>query len=277
MKKCWLALLLVLVLATVACAEETDMYSIWLPIIDEAASVAVLEDDPDLNGLYIGLRPMASELDEDGTHVAVIGDVYAAKAQIDTLSAEEYGQVRWLDAFAVATLARDESSLQGWVLESFDMEAEQEMTDAAEEYFTQTMTVYEDTVSCFSIQYPTVLGEAAAYTDADGCSGVRAAMADGTADFTVGCRGNEKGLTAETFIASLQKDHPDAVLTQNELTGVTRITWTEGNRTHAEYVIVTEASVYHAVMTWDASVNADFTLYSDYVMNSFAADELGIG
>ena len=41
--------------------------------------------------------------------------------------------------------------------------------------------------------------------------------------------------------------------------------------------IVTEAWVYHAQLCYDASLAKDFALYSDYMMNSFMADELGLG
>ena len=252
---------------------DEDLYPQLLPVID-AGAAAEMAEDSSLEGLYVGMRPMDMELSEDGSTVVVIGDVYAAAAQLDTLTAAQYGEVRWLDAFAVAVLSRDG---QGWKLESLELDAEEDMADVAENYFSEDLKEHADTAAGWSVQYPAVLGDLTQKTDSDGCGGWGASLKDGTASFFVGCTGNEKGQTNDTIAAERQKAHPSLARTDDALTGVTRLVWTEGKTTTAEYWIATGSTLYHAVLTWDESLNADFTRYLDPMMNSFCADELGIG
>lgn len=256
--------------------SDDDLYPVLLPLIDKAAADA-FSGDADLSGLYIGMRPMACDVTVDGQAVVVIGDIYAAPAQLDSLSPEAYGQAKWLDAFAAATLRRDASAASGWALESFDVDAEVNMTDIAESYFDETLKAYTDTAACYSVQYPAVFPEPTASVDADGCSGVSTTLKDQTASFSVGCRGNEKNITMENIVSKRMNEHPDMAVAVNHLTGVTRLTWKNGKTTTAECWIVTNAAIYHTVLSWQESLNETFTQYSDYVMNSFSADELGIG
>ena len=47
--------------------------------------------------------------------------------------------------------------------------------------------------------------------------------------------------------------------------------------TQVDMVIVTDLYIYEAQLVYAPALAADFALYSDYMTNSFTADELGIG
>ena len=79
-------------------------------------------------------------------------------------------------------------------------------------------------------------------------------------------------------MAQKKQENPAAETNINEVSGCGRqLTALEGGGTRMDLYIVTEAWVYHAQLCYDASLAKDFALYSDYMMNSFMADELGLG
>ena len=300
MKKRFLAMLLTVMLAAVSAQAELsapadenevpdvgeatavdsgdELYDLVLPMIDARVSEDLTAEEPELGGGYLGLRPVTSQMNDEGDALIIIGDLYQAQAQVYSLSPEEYGNVVWLDRRAVAILRQDASSLLGWALEDVTYDDELQMEDAVARYFEKTMSTWTSADGEVSVQYPAVFGELKADKDADGCEGVSAKLEDGSATFFVGSRANTD-TTLSILDESLRQKNPDADITRNDASGVLRVITksSDGATVTADCYLVTGPAVYHAVMTWSMSLNAEFMRYSDYVMNSFCADELGIG
>ncbi len=260
-----------LALALLLCAlplaqAEGDLYSEVLPLIDAAAQKAF--EGENAEG-YVGMRPMGCDVTPEGDAAAVLGDLYAAKAPLDTLTPEEYGQVRWLDKRAVAQLQKEENG--AWKLISFDLDAELQMEDAAQAYFGETMHIYSNEHLGFSVQYPAVFTSAMKETE----NGASAQLED--CSFLVERYENKDGQTVMEIAEKTKAAHADAKLEINDVSGTARVTWRSGGKITAETYLATEDGVYHASLSWEEALRPDFSRYSDYMMNSFSVDELGIG
>ena len=238
---------------------------------------------PALNGIltfaetypYIGVRPMASEMSEDGTAVILYGDVYQAEKPLSAITEAEHLQVSWLDRRAVAELRRDEAAPNGWRMYSFSFEAELMMEEAAQNYFADTMVEYMNVDKGFSIQYPAVFAEENLTEDENGIIG---ALKDGSAAFYARRKANDSGATLDTLMADMQAAAPSATPAVNEAAMSGRLTQQrQDGMTQVDLVIVTDLYIYEAQLVYAPSLAADFALYSDYMTNSFTADELGIG
>ena len=254
-----------------------ELYSLLLPIIDEQVSADLIREAPELAGSYLGFRPVTSQMNAEGDAIILMGDLYRAEAQIDTLSPEAFARVNWLDRRGVVVLRRDQSALLGWSMESMTYDDTLQMEDMVAVHFAETMTPWVSADGACSLQYPAMFGTLTPQQDADGRTGEGAALADGSASFFVGCRPNTQGETIISLDEALRKAEPTADLARNDATGVLRITRQKGSKMQADLYLPTQDMVYHAVMTWDVTRNVDFLRYSDYVMNSFSADELGVG
>lgn len=238
---------------------------------------------PELTGIlnlgetyvYIGVRPMAADESEDGSAIRIIGDLYQADKPLDGMTESEYAQVRWLDKRAVVEMHRDETAPGGWKLYAFSVDAELQMEDAAQAYFTKTMVEYISTECGFSLQYPAVFTEDTLQESADGVS---AALPDGTAGFFARRMSNENGWTLSELLDAKKQETPDAETNMNEISGCVRLVSqrSDGN-IQADVYIVTDAWIYQAQLVYAPALASDFTLYSDYMMNSFTASELGMG
>ena len=224
---------------------------------------------------YVGVRVMVVDESEDGSAMRVMGDLYQADRALAGMTEAEYAAVRWLDRRAVIDLRRSAEAPCGWQVYSFSLEAELEMETAAQDYFTKTMTEYMNPDLGFSLQYPAVFGEDCVQETA---AGVEGRLQDGTASFLAERTANDAAWTLETLMAQKKQENPASETNINEVSGCGRqLTALEGGGTRMDLYIVTEAWVYHAQLCYDASLAKDFALYSDYMMNSFMADELGLG
>ena len=79
------------------------------------------------------------------------------------------------------------------------------------------------------------------------------------------------------MIEARKQQDPDADTLINEISGCGRVVTQQDGRTVVDIYIVTSQWVYQAQLSYANSLAMDFSLYSDYMMNSFSADELGIG
>ena len=257
-------------------------------LMDPAAQAAYLTrafaaGQPELNGIlafeetypYIGVRPMASEMSDAGDAVILYGDLYQADKPLSAMTEEEYMLVTWLDKRAVAEMRRDDGAPGGWKLYAFSLEAELMMEEAAQNYFADTMVEYMNADLGFALQYPAVFTEDTITEDAAGIAG---RLADGSASFYARRRANEGGYTLESYMEQLGKDAPGATASINEASGSGRLISQQADgATRVDMVIVTDRWIYEAQLCYAPSLAADFALYSDYMTNSFMADELGIG
>lgn len=263
MKK-WLALLLTLALmVSAALAEETPVETL-LPLVDAAAAQALRKDG---DTRYCGVRTMAVDWNEDGDALRLLGDVYLAEDQLEKLTPEQYAQVQWLDQRAVVELRKAQ---EGWQVTSFALDAEWEMEQAAQDYFTATMTEYA--AAGFSIQYPAAFGEESITFTEGGISG----KIEG-ASFLAEQLENPRGLSTEEILAAKKQETSGAETNIDEYTGAGQLKAAADGQCLVYMVLATEESIYQAELRYDENLIKDFMLYGDYMLNSFSVSEAGNG
>ena len=224
---------------------------------------------------YVGVRVMSAETIDGGQSVQIVGEVYQADDRLDRLSAEQFARVRWLDHRVSAILRRDESAPGGWLMESCTFDAQADMENQASSIFARTMVEYVNVEQGFSIQYPAVFADSLLEESPTGISG---RLADGSASFFVRKMSNTGGWTLEKIIDARRQENPAAEANINDISGCGRVVVCGADGvTTADIYIVTDQWVYQAQLVYAAPLAADFSLYSDYMMNSFNADELGLG
>lgn len=218
---------------------------------------------------FYGVRPMTIDESGDGGAMRILGDVYQADGPLETLTNDQYAKVQWLDRRAVVELRYDASA--GWRLSSFALDAEWEMEQAAQDYFTQAMAEYVNGELGFSIQYPAVFGDGVE----DTANGICGRMEGAT--FTAERVPNSEGWTTESLLESIKQESPEVETNINTITGYGRVVAASEKEITVSMYVATEDYVYQVHLAYDPALSKDFSLYSDYMMNSFAVDELGQG
>ncbi|MDO4482885.1 MAG: hypothetical protein Q4C54_00200 [Clostridia bacterium] len=224
---------------------------------------------------YTGLRVSAADFDPEGTHVRLVGDVYRAPAVLTALTEEQAAKLDWLDHRAVMELEASADAPGGWKVVSCSFDDELNVEALTESYFNQVMLEYMGGDLGFSIQYPAVFTEDVLEEEN---GGLKAQLPDGSASFFVRRTENAQHLTLEQL---LEGDRADARFVSAETDPVTgcgkTVLTAEDGSTVVNLYLVSDAYIYQAQLTYRPEKAGEFSLYADYMMNSFSADEFGIG
>ena len=224
---------------------------------------------------YVGVQLMSAELSPDGSALQAVGTVYVAPDRIDRLAEDDFTAVSWLDLRAGILLRRDGGAPLGWKLASFTTDTGVAVEGLTDDYFGAATREYLNTDLGFSLLYPSAFGEETIREDENGIS---AALADGSASFFARRLANSSGETLDSILLSRQQADADALINVNGLTGCGRVTAVSADGvTTVDFYLVTDAWLYQAELVYAERLAREFSLYSDYMMNSFTADELGIG
>ena len=221
---------------------------------------------------YIGVQLMASSMSETGDKLTLYGDLYLAQGPISTLTEEAYLQIAWLSHRAVIELHRDAAAPGGWKINTFAFEPAIMPEDAGPDATEETMAEYVNAELGFSLQYPAVFTEVLQ----EKADGVSAVLADGSASFYARRRANEGGDTLQSCVDALST--PDAAVVINDVSQTGRVmTLQPDGKIKVDLVIVTGSWIYEAQLCYAPELADTFARYSDFMTNSFMADELGIG
>ena len=227
----------------------SGMFAMALPEFTDAADVTPAT-----------MSVLTTDISEDGDAVMLVGAVIAAGSE---------------DQNAVVELHQDEASPVGWKLYRFSLSNVQLIEDVTGGYFAATMVEYLNSACGYSIQYPAIFGEDLVVETA---SGVQAELADGTASFSVMRLDNTDHLTLDALLAAEQEADPTAEVSSDELTGSGKSVITdEEGITHVAIFLVSEQYIYQAELNYAQDQAEQYAPYVDYMINSFSADELGLG
>ena len=255
---------------------DTAMQSAYL---SRAFSVA----QPELSGIlafeetydYIGMQIMASSMNDAGDEITLYGELYMADGPMAAMTEEAYLQAAWLSHRAVVSLHKDADAPGGWKIDTFTFEPAIVLEEAGAGSLEETMAEYVNADLGFSLQYPAVFTEDVLQEDA---GGVQAKLADGTASFFARRVANTQGETLESRVEAIRQQNADATAVINDISLTGRVTSQQADgHTRVDLVIVTVNWIYEAQLCYDAVWAESFALYSDYMTNSFMADEMGLG
>lgn len=224
---------------------------------------------------YIGLQIMASDMDEAQGTITLYGDLYEAEGAISTLTEEQWQQLTWLSWRAVVVLHQDTQAPGGWKIDSCTFEPTIALESDGQDAFQQTMMEYVNAELGFSVQYPAEFTED---TMQESSAGMAAMLKDGTATFSVSRRANAQGLSLEERMQQVSQQYEGATVTIHEISQTGRVTGTGKNGfTEVTAIIVTDSWIYEAQLCYAPEKADTFAMYSEYMINSFMVDELGIG
>lgn len=235
-------------------------------------AITVTEDAP---YDYIGLQIMASDMDEAQGTITLYGDLYEAEGAISTLTEDQWQQLTWLSWRAVVVLHQDAQAPGGWKIDSCTFEPAAALTvDGQDSYYEATLEYVHSELG-FSVQYPAEFTED---TMEESAAGMTATLKDGTAAFSVSRTANAQGVSLEDRMQQVAGQYADATSAIQEVSQTGRVTGTRADGfVEVTAVIVTDSWIYEAQLSYAPEKAETFTMYSEYMINSFMVDELGIG
>ena len=208
------------------------------------------------------LQVLTADVSEAGDAVMLVGDV---KDQNGELQGQR----------AIVELRREDASPVGWKLYRFtvgDMLLEEALLEG---FFAQATREYLNAACGYSIQYPAIFTENMIAVTA---TGIQAALPDESVSFAVMRVENSDGLSLDGLLALEKEADPAAVTSVDEVggTGMSVVTDAEGV-THVAIFLVSEAYIYQAELNYPQDQAGAYESYVKYMLNSFSADELGLG
>lgn len=246
--------------------QDEFLRSIFIPNLPDLTAIQASNDSFD----YIGLKIISQTYNEETGMATFIGDVYEAEAPINALTPAQLGSLKWLDLRALVVTAPDTSSPCGWRILSFDL-ASDAIMDVVNEYVSDVMMEYINPEAGFSVLYPSLLGE----NCVDDENGVSSSLEDGSASFFAR-RADADGKTLDQVMAAVEGNVIRTSVDPISLCGRVDTLSDDGTTVVHLYIIFGDA-LYEAQLSYASSLALDFSLYSEYMMNSFNADEIGLG
>lgn len=227
----------------------------------------------DVGTQYIGFKPVTVNNTGDAGSLQIVGEMYMAPKALDQLAESDFPQVLWIDR-AIFTFQSDASALNGFRLMSFstglDLNAEEEM----QAYYENITVEYVNTNLGFVVLYPAVFTDDLLVEDA---TGVSAALPDNSVCFFARRTENTTGNTLADHVAAVSAELPGAVVDVNEELSNGTVFYTADGYAVLDVYVVTKDYVYQAELRYLTTLMSEYSMYNDYLLNSFNVDELAAG
>ena len=144
----------------------------------------------------------------------------------------------------------------------------EEMTDA---YTEAAMSEYYDSVTGFSMQYPSVF-------QFNESSGVNTAVtADGKAFMIIDNMPNPGTLEESALIEAVKMEIPDAVPQKNEQNGCLRFDRITDENGQTDLYLLTEKSFHHITLRYPAAEKDTYNAYAEYMINTMGTTGTDLG
>ena len=144
----------------------------------------------------------------------------------------------------------------------------EEMTDA---YTEAAMSEYYDSVTGFSMQYPSVFQ----FNEGSGTN--TAATADGKAMMVIDNMPNPGTLDENALIEAIKMEIPDAVPQKNEQNGCLRFDRTADGNVQTDLYLLTEKSFHHITLRYPAAEKETYDAYAEYMINTMGTAGTDLG
>ena len=146
----------------------------------------------------------------------------------------------------------------------------EEMTEA----FTESsMSEYLDSVTGFSMQYPSIF-----FFDEEQ-HGIMAVTADGKATLSIEHMVNESGFNENALTEAIRLEAADAVIRKNEQNGCLRTdrVTDDGKTGQTDLYLLTEHSFHHIILRYPAEEQGTYFTYIEYMINTMETNETDLG
>ena len=247
-------------------AYLSKVFAAGLPALE-----AIVQTQP-ING-YIGFQPVTVNGGTDND-IQLIGELYWGSKPMSQMSDADYKDIRWLDR-AVYSLRADANAAYGYLITGFSVGSELDMEDAMQSYTDSILVEYINTTLGFSILYPSVFTDDQLVEDGDGVS---ASLADGSVNFFVKRAPNSEKANLTEYINVIANGITDSKTTLNEAFSSATVTYdTEEGFSVFNIYIVTDTYIYQAELSYRKDLATTYQMYTSYMENSFAVDEVSVG
>lgn len=146
----------------------------------------------------------------------------------------------------------------------------EEMTDA---FSASAMSEYLDSVTGFSMQYPSIF----LFNEED--THMVAETSDRKATLTIDSMENQGDLTETTLLEAIRNETKDADIQKNEQNGclrTDRIT-DEGETVQTDLYFLTEHSFHHIIICYPAEEKGTYFIYIEYMINTMETYDTDLG
>ena len=159
-------------------------------------------------------------------------------------------------------MASDVNETEGMSLE--------EMTDA---YTEAVMSEYYDSITGFSMQYPSV------FLFDEGGNGNIAATENGKATLSIDNMPNQGGLDEKALLEAVRLEIPDAEPRKNEQNGCLRFdrNTDNGQTGQTDLYLLTEKSFHHITLRYPAAEKDIYDSYIEYMINTMETSGTDLG
>ena len=222
---------------------------------------------------YIGFQPVMV-IPGDTDEVQIAGELYWAEKPMSAMADADFLNIRWIDR-AVYGFRPDANALNGYRLTGFSVGSELSMEEAMQTYTESILVEYINTTLGFTVLYPSVFTDDMLTEDGDG---VFAKLPDDSLSFFVKRTENSTAANLADYTDVIAKGIPGAKATLNETFSYATVAYDtqEGNAVFDMYII-TDKYIYQAELSFRKELSSTYQMYTAYLENSFAVDELSVG
>lgn len=222
---------------------------------------------------YIGF--MSVEMNAlDADNMQLLGEVYRADKPMAQMTPDDYQNVQWLDR-AVFSFRKDAAAYQGQRLTGFAVGTELSTGDAIQAYTDSILVEYINTTLGFSVLYPSVFTDEMLVEDGDGVS---ARLPDDSVSFFVRRTQNATAANLAEYTGVIAQGIPGAKYALNEAVNYATIMYnTQDGYTVFDMYIITDKYIYQAELSFLKNLAYTYQMYTAYLENSFAVDEVSMG
>lgn len=222
---------------------------------------------------YIGFQPVTVNTGSE-SDVQLVGELYWGQKPMSQMTDADFKDIHWLDR-AVYSFRADQGALNGYRLTGFSVGSELNMEEAMQTYTETILVEYINTTLGFSILYPSVFSDDMLVEDGDGVS---ATLPDDSLRFFVKRADNTTAADLASYIDVIAQGIPGAKSTLNEAFSYATISYdTEEGYAVFDMYIITDKYIYQAELSYRKELAATYQMYTAYLENSFAVDEVSVG
>lgn len=220
---------------------------------------------------YIGMKIMHTKKISENTF-QTIGSIYSASGSIDKLSNYELLNLVWLDKRIVINYKIDNNAKYGIKITDFTLHGELLMEKELNEYFNSNFTEYINSKLGFSIMFPSVFSHEDVIENQNG---IFITTKDKTATLSVKCYSNNSNLSAEEYSNVLRQENNNVHINSNNQS-VSMLNIKNEDFVFNMYIF-TKDIVYQTEMIFDKNNFEDFSMYTQYIINTFKTEEKSQG
>ena len=249
--------------------QEQILKSIFSAKLPALSAIEAMENTED----YIGFLPVMQETAENGD-IYLLGELYRGSMPIEQMGAEDYSTLSWEDR-AVYTLTADDTALGGYRVNGFSVGSELLMELQLQEYTNTILMEYFNTKLGFSVLYPSLFTDQYVKETAEGAS---ATLPDGSASFTVTRVDNLDKATLDTYALEMGAAAGEARLNINDMFQYATVAYeTEAGNSVFTVYVVTDKYIYMAQLAYPTNQSVIYSMYTEYLENSFSVNEVSLG